>query len=216
MNGARRALLACGLLALAGAWLGPLPQWAPQYFSAHMGMHVIVVAIAAPLLAGALGSARCDPVRRWPGLFHPLPTSVIELVVIWTWHAPALHHLSRHHGWALAIEQASFLTVSLMLWLSAFGGDTALRLPRAAAGVAGLLMTSMHMTLLGVLLALAPRSLYGHGSAAMDDQQWGGILMLAGGGISYLAGGLVLLSRMLDGVAPAPGGRRGTNPAEHP
>ena len=110
-------------------------------------------------------------------------------------YAPALHHLSRHHGWALAIEQASFLTVSLMLWLSAFGGDTALRLPRAAAGVAGLLMTSMHMTLLGALIVLAPRDLYAEicGTAPdLSGQQIGGMLMLGIGTPVYLIAGLAL------------------------
>lgn len=198
MNAAQRLMLAFGLLVLAGAWLGPLPRMAPLYFAAHMAMHVAVVALAAPLIAIAIGGRRFDPARRWPGLFHPLPASAVELVVIWGWHAPALHHLSRHHGWALALEQSSFLAVSLLLWLSAFGGDPLRRAERSAAGVAGLLMTSMHMTLLGVLLALAPRALYGHAPTNADDQQWGGILMLAGGGISYLVGGLLLLRQLLN------------------
>lgn len=198
MTAAQRVMLACGLLVLACAWLGPLPRMVPQYFAAHMAMHVAVVALAAPLIAIAIGGQRCDPARRWPRLFHPLAASVVELIVIWGWHAPLLHHLSRHHGWALALEQSSFLAVSLLLWLSAFGGDPLRRAERSAAGVAGLLMTSMHMTLLGVLLALAPRALYDHVPANADDQQWGGILMLAGGGISYLAGGLLLLLQILD------------------
>lgn len=206
MNPARRLLLGGGVLVLAAAWLGPLPRMAQQLFTAHMAMHVAVVAVAAPLIAGALGGLRVDPARRWPGLFHPLPASVIELVVIWGWHAPALHHLSRHHGWALVLEQSAFLAVSLLLWLSALGGHPAQRGQRTAAGVVGLLMTSMHMTLLGVLLALAPRQLYGHAPATADDQQWGGILMLAGGGISYLIGGLWLLAGLLKArEAPAPG-----------
>ena len=193
----RRIVFGVGLLVLAVAWLGPLPGLAAHYFAAHMGMHVAVVAVAAPLLALAIGGSQRDPVQRWPAWFHPLPASVIELLVIWGWHAPLLHHLSRHHGWALALEQSSFLAVSLLLWLSAFGGDAVQRAERSVAGVGGLLMTSMHMTLLGVLLALAPRQLYGHAPASPGDQQWGGVLMLIGGGVSYLAGGLYLLAGLL-------------------
>ncbi len=103
------------------------------------------------------------------------------------------------------LEQTSFFAVSLLLWLSAFGGDPLQRAERTAAGIAGLLMTSMHMTLLGVLLALAPRQLYGHLPATLDDQQWGGVLMLTGGGISYLAGGLYLLLGLLKHREPSPG-----------
>lgn len=212
---ARRILVATGLTVLAAAWLGPLPGLASRYFIAHMGMHVAVVAIAAPLVALGLGGSRMDPAWRWPGLFHPLPASAIELAVIWAWHSPALHHLSRHDARFLAFEQGAFLVVALLLWLSAFGGDPRLRAQRTAAGIGGLLMTSMHMTLLGVLLALAPRTLYGHvhgdGAGGLDDQQWGGVLMLIGGGTSYLAGGLYLLFRLLDppqgAVAPRTAGR---------
>jgi putative membrane protein len=60
------------------------------------------------------------------------------------------------------------------------------------------------MTLLGALLALSPRPLYGHahgagiaGLAPLDDQHLGGAIMLLVGGASYLIGGLVLVGRLL-------------------
>jgi putative membrane protein len=89
------------------------------------------------------------------------------------------------------------LLTGLAMWLSAFGGDPAGASSRRAAGIIGLLLTSMHMTLLGALLALAPRPLFHHeetssGLAPLDDQHLGGAIMLLVGGISYLAGGLWL------------------------
>ncbi len=69
----RPRVLAVGAAVLAMTWLGPLPEMASRYFTAHMAMHVAVVAIAAPVLALALGGLRADPARRWPVLFHPLP-----------------------------------------------------------------------------------------------------------------------------------------------
>ena len=77
---------------------------------------------------------------------------------------------------------------------------------RAAAGVVALLLTSMHMTLLGALLALSPRPLYahaGHGPSALDEQHLGGAIMLGVGGVSYLAGGLWLSVRLLHLRGPA-------------
>lgn len=201
----RHALLLLGLLTLAAAWLGPLPQLAQHSFAAHMTMHVSVVAIAAPLLAIGLAGSRGDPVRRVPSLFAPIPASMVELAVVWVWHAPVLHHAARHHGALLVVEQASFLAAGLLVWLAAFGGQ-GLRHARAAAGIGGLLLTSMHMTLLGVLLAGAARPLYSHevlagpvplGLTPLQDQHLGGVLMLAVGGTAYLAGALVLLTGLL-------------------
>lgn len=202
----RRLLLALGLLSLAAAWLGPLPRLAQHAFYAHMTMHMTVVAIAAPFLALALAGTRFDPVRKWPALFPPIPISVVELIVVWTWHAPALHHAARHGIAGLLFEQGAFLLCGLLVWLSAFGGDPDQRRARTGAGVTALLLTSMHMTLLGALLALTPRALYEHtGHLAsltpLDDQHLGGAIMLLVGGISYLAGGLWLTAGLVRAAA---------------
>lgn len=198
-------LFALGLLALAATWLGPLPRLAQHAFFAHMGMHMAVVAIAAPLLAFGLAGGRFDPVRKWPALFPPIPISVIELLVVWAWHAPTLHHAARHSVAGLIAEQSSFLLCGLLIWLSSFGGDAQRRRERAGAGVAALLLTSMHMTFLGALLSLTPRPLYlhsGHFAALtpLEDQHLGGAIMLIIGGISYLAGGLWLTAGLVRGA----------------
>lgn len=199
----RTAPLAVGLLVLAAAWLGPLPGLARDAFSAHMAMHVSVVALAAPLVALGLAGGRLDPARRAPWLFAPVPAAALELVVVWSWHAPALHHAARHSAAAMALEQGSFLATALLVWLSAFGGPPRDRRRRAGAGIVGMLLTSMHMTLLGALLALASRPLYPRahdpwfGLTALQDQHVGGALMLLGGGAAYLAGGVALAAGLL-------------------
>jgi putative membrane protein len=193
-----------GLLTLAGAWFGPLPRLAAHAFSAHMVMHMSVVAVAAPLLACGVAGGRLDPVRKAPALFTPIPVSLVELVVVWAWHTPALHHVARHSLSGLVVEQGTFLLSGLVLWLSAFGGDDEQRRSRAAAGILALLLTSMHMTVLGVLLALPPRPLYAHvgvvaGLTPLQDQHLGGAIMLLIGGVSYLIGGLWLTREVLRG-----------------
>lgn len=198
-----KAFAVAGVLVLAAAWFGPLAQWAHESFAAHMTMHVAVVAIAAPLIALGLAGTRSDPASRWPALFLPIPASVVEFVVIWAWHAPALHEAARHDLLMRVLEQGSFLAAGLLIWFSAFGGTHEGRDARRAAGMGGLLLTSMHMTLLGVLLAVAERPLYAHGEAgarglaALDDQHLGGVIMLAVGGSAYLAGALGLLAMLL-------------------
>jgi putative membrane protein len=199
----RTVPFALGLLTLAAAWLGPLPAMAAHSFAAHMAMHMMVVAIAAPLLAVGIAGSAVDPTRARPHLFAPVPASIIELVVVWSWHAPLLHQAARHGAGLLALEQAMFLAAGLLLWLSALSF-------RAGGGIFALLFTSMHMTLVGALFSLAPRTLYPHtggtlaGLSPLADQQVGGAIMLLVGGASYLAGGLWLTAGLLRRQASVP------------
>lgn len=195
--------LGFGLAALMAAWLLPLRSFIPGPFSTHMTMHMTVVAVAAPLLALGVAGGRFDPVPRAPLVFAPIPASVVELVVVWSWHTPALHHAARHVAWLTVLEQVTFLVSGLLVWLSVFGGQASDRGPRGGAGVMALLLTSMHMTLLGALLALPPRTLFTHAHhspgdlTAIEDQHLGGAIMLLVGGAVYLAGGLWLSWQLL-------------------
>jgi putative membrane protein len=193
--------VAAGLVLLGFLWFGPLPQMARGSFSAHMVMHMGVVAVVAPLMA--FGIARAFPARVAalpPAL--AIAASLFELAAVWTWHAPALHDAARMRTGFFVMEQASFLVAGVLVWTTAVGAK--------AAGVCALLITSMHMVLLGALLLLSPRPLYACAevcsSAAaltpLGDQQLGGALMLVIGGSAYLAGGLALLSSVLRDRAP--------------
>lgn len=193
----RYGLLSVGLLSLAAAWWLPIPFFDRHTFWGHMVMHMLVVAAAAPMLALAVAGSKLDPVSRIPKILSPLPVSIAELIAVWAWHSPALHHAARHTVFGILAEQATFLIAGLAMWISACGGNDGDASPRRAAGVVGLLLTSMHMTLLGALLALAPRPLFehhhGHGTlTALEDQHLGGAIMLLTGGISYMLGGLGL------------------------
>lgn len=205
----RAYLLMAGLLVLGAVWLGPLPQLARGAFWAHMTMHMGVVALAAPLLALSVAGSRMDPIERAPRLFSPIAASVLEMVVVWGWHTPVAHQAARQSAAVMSLEQGLFLAAGLLVWISAFGGSPGRAESRAGAGILGLLLTVMHMTLLGALLALAPRPLYAHvvenvvlhgetwNMMALDDQQLGGAIMVLVGGLSYLVGGLWLTARLV-------------------
>jgi putative membrane protein len=210
----RPVLLLLGLLTLAAAWFGGFGWLLPGPFSAHMTMHMAVVAVAAPLCAFAVAGTRFDPVRYVPRFFAVVPASIAELILVWAWHTPALHQAARSSSGVFVYEQGSFLLSGLWLWASAVGGD---RRQRAGAGIVALLLTCMHMTLLGALLALPPRPLYEHGAAhsahaghpsydarseparisALSDQHLGGAIMIVLGGAAYLCGGLWLALGLL-------------------
>lgn len=197
----RRLALAAGTAVLALVWLGPfLAEWRGS-FASGMVAHMAVVAIASPLIAIGLP----DRVRPGPGMPAALPVlaSLFELLVVWGWHAPSMRALAETSPAVTALEQASFLAAGLLLWSTSFArGGTV----HAAAGASALLFTSIHMTLLGALLSLSPRPLYGTGEVtcfgvvldAGQDQQLGGVIMLAVGAVVYLAGGVLLASRLLN------------------
>jgi putative membrane protein len=218
----RAAAATAALAALACVWMTPLTASLPGPFSTHMATHMIVVAFAAPLLAFALAGTALDPLRRLPTPLLAVPASLVELLVVWSWHAPALHDLARRSSLGFAAEQATFLASALAVWLcvaapeqsaASCAAEPGARAEREAgsasgAGVVALLLTSMHMTLLGALLALAPRPLHhAHAAAALADQHLGGALMLCIGGVVYLGGGLALattLVRRQPGTPPCP------------
>jgi putative membrane protein len=210
--------LILGSLVLAAVWLGPLVAAAGHSFAAHMTMHVAVVAVAAPLLALRIVSPRTGALRLHRLLAAPVLASVAEFVAIWGWHLPAPHAFARTSITGLLLEQASFLCTALWLWSAALARPPASSDP-GGAGVLALLLTSMHMILLGTLLTLAPRSLYHTGvtgsAHGIGDLHVGGMIMLLGGGLPYLAGGLFLVWRLLQGRAgsdtwPSSAGGRGT------
>lgn len=198
-----RALTFLGLAILALAWAGPLPRLVPGSFVAHMSLHMAVVGIGVPILAAGLAPCLAGHSFMRSQMALPVAISLLDFVVVWGWHTPALHHASRTDPWALGFEQLSFAVVSLAVWVLALASTTETRRSAALAGALSLFFTSMHMTLLGALISLAPRSIYGdhlhHGStmSPVVEQQLGGVIMLAIGGVIYLLGGLVLMARVL-------------------
>ncbi|WP_233713045.1 cytochrome c oxidase assembly protein [Amaricoccus solimangrovi] len=187
----RSAFLIAGLAVLALIWGGPLLGTDRASFAAHMIAHMGVVALTAPLLALGLPGM--------PALLGPGVATVVEFLLVWGWHAPALRAAAETSLPATVAEQASFLAAGFLLWHACLRAG-------GLAGAVGLLFTSMHMTLLGALLALAPRPLYGTASVTClgltlgpgADQNFGGTVMLAVGALAYLAGGLALMTRMLE------------------
>jgi putative membrane protein len=188
-----RAALLVGLLLvplgwlLAGIGLGMV---------GHMAGHMIAVALAAPLLGYGICGSAIDPAARRPRLVTPMATMLFELITVWLWHLPALRSAAEASRLVMVVEQLHFLAAGWLLWASV------LHAPQRMAGVGALLLTSMHMTLLGVLIGLSPRPLYAfpHHADALDplaDQQLGGVVMLLVGAASYMIGGLALLAGLI-------------------
>lgn len=193
--------LILGFLVLAACWLGPLPAMSRTAFSAHMLLHLGVVALAAPLIAIGLARSglRVDKLRHigaWTFLVF-----AAEMLVVWGWHAPLLHEAAAINTWAFVVQQASFLAVGLAVWLLGFASQSR---RGVAAAMFGFFLTFVHMTMLGVMLIMAPKLIYpaelclgAFGFEQLDDQRFGGILMAAWSGVVYLGGAVALGARLL-------------------
>jgi putative membrane protein len=174
-------------------------------FTLHMAWHMVLVVGIAPLVAWNVRNTPLDPVRTAPALFPPLIACLVEFLVVWGWHTPALHTAARHNVAMFVAEQASFAVTAVWLWLSILGGGDLERRARAATGVIALVLTFAHMTMLGALIALAPRVLYAHHAITLADQQLGGSVMLAAGAVAYPLASLWIVRSL---VALEPGGGR--------
>jgi len=198
----KAAAFLCGLAVLVAAWCLAAAR---AGMAGHMTAHMAAVAVSAPLLAIGISGTRLDPAVRWPRVVAPIPMMIVELLVVWGWHVPAARAFAASNAAGLMLEQGMFAAAGLLLWSACLGARETERGGRGAAGILALLLTTMHMTLLGVLITLAPRMLYGAPGASLPgldlsplhDQQVGGVVMLLVGGGSYLLGGLALLLRLL-------------------
>jgi putative membrane protein len=224
------AAFAGALLALAVALASPLELAASSVFTAHMVQHLLLMLVVAPLLVCGrpvvvLGQAMPLRGRRMfvrfrahrfvrsarDALFHPVSAWAIAVVVLWAWHLPALYEAALRRDALHALEHASLIATSALVWALALGrARRSLAIP-AASGL--LLATALQSGALGAVLALAQRPLYPlHASVApswgltpLEDQQLAGGLMWVPPGIVYVVVIAGLLARWL-GSFEAPDG----------
>lgn len=183
------------LAVLALALVSPLCALSSALFSARVLHHVLLVAVAAPLLALARPAARPQGV----GLPFLLATAAL-----WLWHAPAPYDAALADKGLYALMQASLLGTATLFWRAALSRP-------AGSGAPWVLLAYVAMGLLGALLTFAPDPLYAAHAAApllwglspLEDQQLGGLLMWVPAGLPYATLGALLARRAwLAAVAP--------------
>ncbi len=165
-----------------------------------MLLHLGVMVVAAPLLAFGLAPRLRTPRSFGDAIGWYLLAAAFEMLAVWGWHVPLLHDAAARSNGVFVLEQVSFLAGGLAIWTVAFTART-----REAAGAAAiaLFLTFTHMSMFGLVLALAPSLIYdpalcggAFGLAPVDDQHLGGVLMLVGG-LPYLAATSVACLRLV-------------------
>lgn len=183
----KAGLAAVGVLTVA--FVSPLCALSAALFSARVVHHILLVAVAAPLLALAL------PARGRVGIAVPF---VASTAVLWAWHLPAAYDAALANVPLYWLMQLSLLGSALLFWRAvlAEGRSPVDRLAFVVAAFA-------QMGLLGALLTFAPGPLYAaHGFAPLawgltplEDQALGGIIMWVPAGIPYAVAAIWIARR---------------------
>jgi cytochrome c oxidase assembly factor CtaG len=208
-------LFGAGWISLAGSLVSPLHWLGEHLFTFHMIEHEIIMAVSAPLLVLAnpvgpmlwslprairvtVGRAMCHSVVRftWRWLSEGSRATIIHGIAIWVWHAPVLFDAAVNHIALHRLQHASFFFSALLFWWSVF------RRSEIGAAAWHVFITMLHTSVLGALMALAPRVLYGvqtatssaWGLTPLEDQQLAGIIMWVPAGSIYAAAALTLMA----------------------
>lgn len=219
----RRAAAAAGaVVALVVALVSPLDAAAGALLSAHMVQHVLLSAVAAPLLAlaapvstvsRALPAPWTRSVRRIGrrvaaasvGRWWAFPATAFALTTLSVWHVPALYDAALRSDAVHGVEHATILGTAVSLWSAVLA---AMRRRQVLAATAALALGAVHGSALGALLALSSRPWYGeHAAAAVDwgvdalaDQQVAGAVMWVPTAAVHLLALAVLLHGWLRGA----------------
>jgi cytochrome c oxidase assembly factor CtaG len=195
------------MLVLVAALTSPIDAAARYLLWVHMAQHLLLVQVAAPLLVVAAPVVTMERAlprsarRAYAGVMRR-PSSRMARRMIrnpwfaffalaatwWGWHLPSLYDAAVRHPVVHAAEHFTLLGAGIVWWACLIG-------PRRVQPFAGLALafaTALHLNVLGALITLAPRALYGaysgsYGLTALEDQQLGGVLMWATGGFVSLA-----------------------------
>jgi putative membrane protein len=153
-----------------------------------MTMHLVLMNAVAPLLALTIAAMRRLPPISASGR-SLMAASLVQLALLWGWHAPTAVAAAHRLPALTALAMLSLSAAALWFWLAVILDRSAMRWRALLA----LLLTGKLFCLLGVLLVLAPRVLYGAASHIdLADQQLAGLLMVVACPLSYVVAAVVV------------------------
>lgn len=172
---------------LVVAFVSPLCALSSALFAARVLHHVLLVAVASPLLACAVPARTPTPV----GL-----TFLLATAALWLWHLPAAYDAALTQDGLYWLMQVSLLVPAFAFW-------RAVRSQPAGAALGWVFLAYLAMGMLGAILTLAPQGLYStHAVAPMlwgftplADQQLGGLIMWMPAALPYAVWGALVARR---------------------
>ena len=209
-----------GMLTLACALISPLHWLGEHLFTFHMIEHEIVMAVSASLIVLArpvglllwgipkrarrrVGTAMRAPLihRSWDWCTGATSATAIHGVAIWSWHLPLLFDAAVTDTAMHRLQHLSFFATAILFWWAVVW--------KSDRGTAAwhLFVTMVHTSILGALMALAPRVLYiaqtqtafAWGLTPLEDQQLAGMIMWVPAGTIYAGAAMTMLALWIRG-----------------
>lgn len=199
-----------GLGTLVLALASPIERYDTTLFSLHMVQHLLITLVAAPLLALAgpitlllrvatpdgrkrilLPVLHSRPVRV---LTHPAVAWIVFTGFMFASHFSPLFDAALDDPGPHYLEHGLYLGTALLFWWPVIGVDPAPRRMRHPARLLYLGLGMPWSSFLGLAIFSATEVLYRHyatltrpwGMTPLEDQQWAGGIMWAGGDLVFL------------------------------
>ncbi|MFX0546574.1 cytochrome c oxidase assembly protein [Roseovarius sp. S1116L3] len=171
------------------AFVSPLCALSSALFSARVVHHVLLVAVAAPLLAFTFRA------RAAGGIALPFVASTL---VLWGWHHPLSYDAALSNMGVYWMMQLSLLGTAIWFWWAVFTAEHA-PIDRLFFVIGGF----AQMGMLGAILTFAPSPLFAAhafapfewGLTPLRDQQLGGLIMWVPAGIPYALAAAMMARR---------------------
>ena len=207
-----------GLLALLIAVGSPLRALDEELLVVHMVKHLLVMAVAAPLLLlGAPHLPLAYPFLDWPpvarvtrALTHPVFCWLSATLAVMVWHVPAVFELGMRSHWWHLVQFACFFVAGLLFWWPVIQPWQKARWSRWSIPVY-LFIATLPCDVLSAYLAFCDDVVYApyrgasqaSYASALQDQQVAGALMWVFITFAYLLPAVVITLQIL-----SPRGRR--------
>lgn len=170
---AMRRQFAAAFAVMLIIFVSPLCAASSALFSARVLHHVLMVAVAAPLL----GMAFPPPRGVAPSIGPPL---LVATATLYLWHTPPLYALALANVGVYWLMQFGLLISATVFWRAVLAPQTT-----PALALIAIVASAGLMGMLGALLTFAPEPLYAahriaplaFGLTALEDQRLAGLIM---------------------------------------
>jgi putative membrane protein len=219
-----------GLGALAVAAAGPLESYNENSFALHMGQHVVMMLIAAPLIVlgrpvhvalWALDPKKSGAIvgpflrQTWlrsllTVIAHPLVVLLLINVNLVVWHLPGFYQAALENTLVHELEHALFMGTAVLFWWVIIDPIPRHHKIRPDFAIGMLFITGSVGDLLGLYLIFSQEIVYPFylvsetifGMSQLADQRVGGLIMLVTGTVVFFGATFLLIARNYGNTVP--------------